>query len=71
MLYFVGIKPGDLPPFPLNLHPPSNIISTSRSGTLTEIPKKDRSSTPAHMIEYFIEVMQIINNKNQMPCITK
>jgi hypothetical protein len=70
MLYFVGIKPGDLPPFPLNLLPPSSIISTSRSSTLPEIPKKDRSSTPAHMIEYFIEVMQIINNKNQKPCTT-
>lgn len=64
MLYFVGISPAQLPHFPLSFTAPLYSIGNSKHNRLMELPKKYRSSTPLPMIEYFIQVMNIINNKN-------
>lgn len=64
MLYFVGISPDELPHFPLSFTAPLYSIGNSKHNRLQELPKKYRSSTPLPMIEYFIQVMNIINNKN-------
>lgn len=63
MLYFVGIKPGSLPPFPMNLQAPTHVISSSKQTTLKELSKNQRSSTPVQMIDYFITVIKIMNDE--------
>ena len=65
MLYFIGISPSQLPAFPLNQSPPSFIISTSSRSSLQEIPKHLRAKTPVQMIEYFITVLQVINENQR------
>ena len=61
MLYFVGIAPGQLPPFPLSLDAISHRISSSKNNSLPEIAKTSRSTTPLGMITYFADVITIIN----------
>lgn len=61
MLYFVGISPSVLPPFPLDLSAPHLSVGTSKCKRLPEIKKSSRSETPDQMIKYFIQVMEIIN----------
>lgn len=64
ILYFVGISPKELPPFPISFEPVQYCISTPKTKGHICIPKKLRSQTPDLMIQYFIEVISIINNKN-------
>ncbi|MEN2434955.1 hypothetical protein AAH994_06045 [Weeksellaceae bacterium A-14] len=52
MLYFCGLSPKDLPPFPMSLIPPEKKIS--------ELGQNKRSATPEKMIKYFIDVIKII-----------
>lgn len=61
MLYFCGIAPGQLPPFPISLNAITHTISSSYKSEKKEISKNMRSTTPLRMIEYFIEVMNVIN----------
>ena len=61
MLYFVGIAPVQLPPFPLSSSAPLFSIGGSKNNRLKEISKNARSQTPEQMIKYFIQVMEIIN----------
>ena len=61
MLYFCGIAPGQLPPFPLSLNAITHVVSSSYKSEKKEIPRNMRSSTPFPMIKFFIEVMNIIN----------
>ena len=61
MLYFVGIAPVQLPPFPLSLSAPLFSIGGSKNNRLKEISKNAGSQTPDQMIKYFIQVMEIIN----------
>lgn len=61
MLYFVGISPGHLPPFPISLSAPLFTVGSCKNQKLSEIKRKSRSETPDQMIEYFIQVMKIIN----------
>ena len=63
MLYFCGITPGQLPPFPISLDAITHVISSTARSNKKEIPKNMRSDTPLPMIEFFIEVMKIINEK--------
>ena len=62
MLYFIGLPPGDLPPFPLPAHPPSFIIGGSKRKNLPELIRSSRSTTPILMINYFYDVLKIIQN---------
>ena len=64
MLYFCGITPGQLPAFPISLDAISHVISSTSKSNKKEISKKMRSTTPLQMIEFFIEVINVIN-KNQ------
>lgn len=67
MLYFVGISPSQLPSFPISLNAITNSISSSKHNSLPEISKSARSTTPVDMINYFIQVIDIINqNKNRL-----
>ena len=61
MLYFCGIAPGQLPPFPISFNAITHVISNSYKSDKKEIPRNMRSTTPFPMIEFFIEVMNIIN----------
>ena len=61
MLYFCGIAPGQLPPFPISLNAITHVISSTYKSEKKEISKNMRSTTPLRMIEYFIEVMNVIN----------
>ena len=61
MLYFCGITPGQLPPFPISLNAITHVISSTYKSGKKEISKNMRSATPFPMIEFFIEVMNIIN----------
>lgn len=65
MLYFVGISPADLPPIPLLLNPPEMVINSSKKSSLRELPKKSRSLTPPLMIDFFIQVLAIINQNKK------
>ncbi len=67
-LYFVGLRPGELPSIPLNFNAITHCITTSsKYSNLKEISANQRAATPLLMIEYFIEVIQIINfNNNQI-----
>ena len=65
MLYFVGISPSALPPFPISLDAISACVGSSSSySNLKALPISLRSQTPRLMIEYFIQVMNIISKKN-------
>lgn len=61
MLYFCGITPGQLPSFPMSFNAITHVISSSGNSGKKELSKNMRSSTPFPMIEFFIEVMNIIN----------
>ena len=61
MLYFVGISPAQLPAFPLSFDSITHKIGSTRLQSLPEISKNLRSSTPVDMINYFIQVITIIN----------
>ena len=61
MLYFCGIRPDQMPAFPFSLNAITHIISSTARSNKKEISKKMRSATPLRMVEYFIEVMNIIN----------
>lgn len=62
MLYFVGIAPSSLPSFPLPLAPPTHVVGgKSRVSRLEELPKSQRSITPAQMIDYFAQVYQFLS----------
>ncbi len=63
MLYFCGIVPGQLPPFPISLDAVTHVISSTSRSNKKEISKNMRSATPLPMIEYFIEVINIIKKK--------
>lgn len=66
MLYFVGISPSELPPFPISLDALTGCIgSSSKKSLLLELPKKMRAQTPVLMIEYLIEVCRIIEEKKK------
>lgn len=62
LLYFCGISPGELPPFPLSMSPPTAIIGSS--GRLPELPRSARSMTPPAMIDYFLQCIFIINSRS-------
>lgn len=64
MLYFVGITPAQLPPFPLPGQPPIFVIGTSKRQSLPELPKKKRSETPLSMVYFFFETIKIMQNEN-------
>ena len=66
MLYFVGINPSQLPAFPLSFDAITHQISSSKRKSLPEISKDSRSSTPIAMIDYFITVINIINNNKSI-----
>ena len=66
MLYFCGIAPGQLPPIPISLDAITHVISSTSSSNKKEISKKMRSTTPLPMIEFFIEVMNIINKNKKI-----
>ena len=61
MLYFCGITPGQLPSFPISLNAITHVISSTYKSDKKELSKNMRSTTPLQMIEFFIEVMNIIN----------
>lgn len=61
MLYFCGITPVQLPSFPISLNAITHVVSSSYKSDKKEIPRNMRSTTPFPMIEFFIEVMNIIN----------
>lgn len=65
MLYFCGITPGQLPPFPINLNAITHVISSSRISGKKELSSSYRSLTPKLMIDYFLEVMAIINDNKK------
>ena len=65
MLYFVGIKPGSLPPFPMSLNAITHVISSSGNTGKKELSALYRSQTPRLMIDYFLEVMAIINDNKK------
>ena len=65
MLYFCGIAPGQLPPFPISLNAITHVVSSSYKSEKKEIPKNMRSATPLPMIEFFIEVLNIINENQK------
>ena len=62
MLYFVGIRPGSLPSFPMSLNAITHVISSSSNTAKKELSALYRSQTPQLMIDYFLEVMAIIND---------
>ena len=66
MLYFVGISPAQLPAFPLSYDAITHTIGSSRLQLLPEISKNIRSSTPVAMIDYFIQVINIINHNKSI-----
>ena len=66
MLYFCGITPSQLPPFPISLNAITHVVSSSYKSEKKEIPKNMRSATPLPMIEFFIEVMNIINENKAL-----
>ena len=61
MLYFCGITPNQLPAFPISLNAITHVISSTYKSDKKELSKNMRSTTPLQMIEFFIEVMNIIN----------
>ena len=61
MLYFVGISPAQLPAFPLSFDCITHTIGSTSLQSLPEISKTSRSTTPVEMINYFIQVITIIN----------
>ena len=65
MLYFVGLSPFELPPFPFSLNAITHVIGSSRNSAKKQVSKKMREATPLEMIYYFITVMSIIN-KNKL-----
>lgn len=66
MLYFCGIAPGQLPPFPLSFNAITHVVSSSYKSEKKEISKNMRSTTPLPMIEFFIEVMDIIHKNKEI-----
>ena len=60
MLYFVGINPGSLPPFPMSLNAITHVISSSSNTGKKELSALYRSRTPQLMLDYFLEVMAVI-----------
>lgn len=64
MLYFCGLLPYQLPPFPLSLDAPQYSIGNTKLKRLQELPQKQRASTPLLMIEYFAQVITIIQSNN-------
>lgn len=69
MLYFVGLSPGQLPPFPISFNAITHTISKSKKTVKKEIKKTSRSLTPDLMIDYFIKVIEIINSNTKTSCI--
>lgn len=66
MLYFVGLTPKQLPPFPLNFNAITHVISTSyKYSEKKELSRNKRSETPIQMIEYFIQVIEIIKQNKK------
>ena len=61
MLYFCGISPKNLPPFPISFNSITHKVGGSGCMRLQEISIKKRSETPIDMINYFLEVFQFIN----------
>lgn len=62
MLYFVGITPGQLPPFPISFDAITHVVSGSSRSLLPELSKSLRSSTPMLMIEYIYQTLNIIHH---------
>lgn len=62
VLYIVGCKRSELPPIPLNFNAVSKTIGKRTPG-MTEIQKTRRSETPGQMIEWFYDVLRIVNNQ--------
>ena len=65
MLYFCGINPGQLPPFPLSLDAVTHVISSSSNNGKKELSALYRSKTPQLMIDYFLKVLAIINDNTK------
>ena len=61
MLYFVGIDPALLPAFPMCFNAITHVITSSGISGKKELSALYRSQTPRLMIDYFLEVMAIIN----------
>ena len=65
MLYFCGINPAQLPPFPLSLDAITHVISSGGNNGKKELSALSRSQTPRLLIDYFLEVMAIINENSK------
>ena len=61
MLYFVGIDPALLPAFPMCFNAITHVITSSGISGKKELSALYMSQTPRLMIDYFLEVMAIIN----------
>lgn len=62
LLYFVGLSPGQLPAFPISFDAIEYVLDSSIATALKVVKRSDRSKTPLPMINYFHDVISIINS---------
>jgi hypothetical protein len=63
-LFISGIEYSELPILPLSFDVVSHCISTkSKTSSLKSIPKHSRSTTPLHLIGYFKQIIDLIEQK--------
>lgn len=61
LLYIVGLRPADIPPYPLNLDAVTHIVATSSSQRVKkELSKSARECTPIALATWLIQVCEMI-----------
>lgn len=56
LLYICGIKPADIPPYPVRLDVPTHVVSSSSMSRGREITKAEREATPLDFAKWLVSL---------------